>query len=198
MSNRYSFRQMRSGAPTCTNCLLAVKPFCVLRACFEGVQMAAIEIVMSEIDIFVPSTGSSNFFTLEQMKKLDNNAVVGKSVNLQRDRFGWPRGLGNQSRQHQASRDRFVLLVGHDVIVLVPGPQDGSASCQMSSVTKVKAISGPHYRYWAVSFNRWCCRWQLLLSCVKNRKQVRNQSLQVAFVISWSLPNQILAQLDAQ
>ena len=87
--------------------------------------MAAIEIVMSEIDIFVPSTGNSNFFTLEQMKKLDNNAVVGKSVNLQRDRFGWPRGLGNQSRQHQASKDRSVLLVGHDVIVLVPGPQKG-------------------------------------------------------------------------
>ena len=73
-------------------CLLAVKPFCVFEACFEGVQMAAIEIVMSEIDIFVSSTGNSNFFTLEQMKKLDNNAVVGKSVNLQRDRFGWPRG----------------------------------------------------------------------------------------------------------
>ena len=53
-----------------------------------------------------------------------------------------PEVLGNESRQHQASKDRFVLLVGHDVIVLVPGPQDGSASCQKSSVTKVES----HFR----------------------------------------------------
>ena len=52
------------------------------------------------------------------MKKLDNNAVVGKSVNLQRDRLGWPKGFGNETK------DRFVLPVGHDVIVLVPGPQE--------------------------------------------------------------------------
>ena len=39
----------------------------------------------TDIDIFVSSTGNCNFFTLDQMKKLDNNAVVGMSVNLQRD-----------------------------------------------------------------------------------------------------------------
>ena len=118
--------QLQANAFRCTYVheLLAWRdPFCVLQSCFEGVQDAAIKLVMSEIDIFVSSTGNSDFFTLVHMKKLDNNAVVGMAANLQRDRLGWPRGLGGQeSRQHQTSKDRFVLLVGHDAIVLVLGP----------------------------------------------------------------------------
>ena len=77
-----SGRQTRLGAPTCTNCLPGVTPFCALQACFEGVQVVPIETVMSEFDIFVSSTGNFNFFTWDQMKKLDNNAVVGMSVNF--------------------------------------------------------------------------------------------------------------------
>ena len=76
---------MRSGAPTCTSLVAWRDPFCVLQVCYDGVQAAAIKIVMSDIDIFVSSTGKFIFFTLDQMKKLDNNAVVGMSVNLQRD-----------------------------------------------------------------------------------------------------------------
>ena len=93
----------------------------------DGVQVAAIKIVMSDIDSFVSSTGNFNFFTLDQMKKLDNNAVVGMSVNLQRDRLCLlaQRPWKAESRQHQASKDRFVLPLGHSVIVLVSGPQNG-------------------------------------------------------------------------
>ena len=48
-------------------------PFCALQVCFEGVQ---VETVMSEIDIFVSSTGIT---TLDHIKKLTNNTFVGNT-----------------------------------------------------------------------------------------------------------------------
>ena len=50
---------------------------CALQACFEGVQSVAIGTVMSEIDIFISTTGNLIFSTLDHMKKLENNAFVG-------------------------------------------------------------------------------------------------------------------------
>merc|ERR1712064_100258 len=49
-------------------------PICALQACMEGFQVAAIESVVSEIDIFVSSTGNFNIITLDHMKKMKNNA----------------------------------------------------------------------------------------------------------------------------
>ena len=147
--------------------------------------MAAFKFVMSQNHIFVSSTGNSNFFTLDQIEKLNNTAIVDKSVNLQRDRLGWPRRLGrHERRQHEASGARFVLPVGHDVIVLVPGPQEwllteelgnkvsklhlpilGQSSLSSSRDKHMrlrsKAHSEPHYRLLG-------CRFQsvlLLLAC---------------------------------
>ena len=48
-------------------------PFRALQACFEGVR---VETVMSEIDIFVSSTG---VITLDHMKKLNEITVVGNT-----------------------------------------------------------------------------------------------------------------------
>ena len=52
-------------------------PICTMQACMEGFQVAAIESVVSEIDIFVSSTGNFNIITLDHMKKMKNNAIVG-------------------------------------------------------------------------------------------------------------------------
>merc|ERR1712185_502298 len=54
-----------------------VDPICALQACMEGFQVAAMESVVGEIDIFVSSTGNYKIITLEHMKKMKNNAVVG-------------------------------------------------------------------------------------------------------------------------
>merc|ERR1712136_254939 len=61
-------------------------PICALQACMEGFQVAAIESVVSEIDIFVSSTGNFNIITLEGMK-VDN-------IKPQVDRFVFPDGHG--------------------------------------------------------------------------------------------------------
>merc|ERR1711862_650423 len=52
-------------------------PICALQACMEGFQVATMEQVVGEIDIFVSTTGNFQIITLEHMKKMKNNAIVG-------------------------------------------------------------------------------------------------------------------------
>ena len=156
---------------------------------------------------------------LVHKKKLDNNSVVGMSVNLSRDRFGWPRCVeGRESRQHKASKDRLVLPVGHDVIVLVPGAHGGVCLLPKELGNKVAKLHSPILCAKLTFLTKQAkttrlkvrttlpgCEFQsmvLSLAVVAvqcERPQTRrNRSLQVAFVMSCSLTNQILAQLDAQ
>merc|ERR1711865_1322163 len=52
-------------------------PICALQACMEGFQVVTMESVVSEVDIFITTTGNFKIITLEHMKKMKNNAIVG-------------------------------------------------------------------------------------------------------------------------
>merc|ERR1712216_784694 len=54
-----------------------VDPICALQACMEGFQVAKLESVVGEVDIFITTTGNFKIITLENMKKMKNNAIVG-------------------------------------------------------------------------------------------------------------------------
>merc|ERR1719377_202291 len=54
-----------------------IDPINALQACMEGFQVVTLEEVVGEIDIFVSSTGNFNIITIEHMKKMKNNAIVG-------------------------------------------------------------------------------------------------------------------------
>merc|ERR1719440_2740381 len=54
-----------------------IDPICALQACMEGFQVATLESVIGEIDIFVTTTGNKDIITVEHMKKMKNNAIVG-------------------------------------------------------------------------------------------------------------------------
>merc|ERR1712165_527583 len=54
-----------------------IDPICALQACMEGFQVVTIEDVVGEVDIFTSCTGNFNIITLEHMKKMKNNAIVG-------------------------------------------------------------------------------------------------------------------------
>merc|ERR1711972_1003855 len=43
----------------------------------EGFQVVTMESVIGEMDIFVTTTGNFKIITLEHMKKMKNNAIVG-------------------------------------------------------------------------------------------------------------------------
>merc|ERR1712186_143457 len=54
-----------------------IDPICSLQACMEGFQVATMESVVGEIDIFTSATGNFKIITLEHMKKMKNNAIIG-------------------------------------------------------------------------------------------------------------------------
>merc|ERR1712211_168334 len=54
-----------------------IDPICALQACMEGYQVATIESVVKEVDIFVSTTGNFNIIRIEHMKCMKNNAIVG-------------------------------------------------------------------------------------------------------------------------
>lgn len=54
-----------------------VDPICALQACMEGYEVVRIEDVLHNMDIFITATGNKSIITLEHMKKMKNNAIVG-------------------------------------------------------------------------------------------------------------------------
>merc|ERR1711964_132778 len=54
-----------------------IDPICALQACMEGFQVVTLESVVGEADIFVTTTGNKDIITVEHMKKMKNNAIVG-------------------------------------------------------------------------------------------------------------------------
>jgi len=101
-----------------------IDPICALQACMEGFQVVRMEDVLGEVDIFVTSTGNFNIITIEQMKKMKNNAIVGNIGHF--DNEIDMAGLENVKNQVKVENikdqvDRFVFPDGHGVIVLASG-----------------------------------------------------------------------------
>merc|ERR1719263_842431 len=98
-------------------------PICALQACMEGYQVAKMESVVSEIDIFVSATGNYNIIRLEHMLKMKNNAIVGNIGHFDNeiDMAGPEAYPGIKRITIKPQCDRFVFPDGHGVIVLAEG-----------------------------------------------------------------------------
>merc|ERR1712019_322808 len=100
-----------------------IDPICALQACMEGFQVATLEDVVGEIDIFVTTTGNFKIITLEHMKKMKNNAIVGNIGHFDNeiDMAGLKSSEGIKVENIKPQVDRFVFPDGHGVIVLASG-----------------------------------------------------------------------------
>jgi len=100
-----------------------IDPICALQACMEGFQVVAIDSVVGEIDIFTSATGNFNIITLEHMKKMKNNAIVGNIGHFDNeiDMAGLEGMAGVTVENIKPQVDRFVFPDGHGVIVLAAG-----------------------------------------------------------------------------
>jgi adenosylhomocysteinase len=98
-------------------------PICALQACMEGYQVAPLESVVGEIDIFVTTTGNFNIITLEHMKKMKNNAIVGNIGHFDNeiDMAGLEGMAGIKVENIKPQVDRFVFPNGSGIIVLASG-----------------------------------------------------------------------------
>merc|ERR1712113_975432 len=100
-----------------------IDPICALQACMEGFQVVTLEEVVGEIDIFTSATGNFDIITLEHMKKMKNNAIIGNIGHFDEEIHmagleGFP-GIKCENIKPQAVR--FVFPNGHGVIVLAVG-----------------------------------------------------------------------------
>merc|ERR1712113_438111 len=100
-----------------------IDPICALQACMEGYQVTTLESVVGEIDIFVTTTGNFNIITLEHMKKMKNNAIVGNIGHFDNeiDMAGLEGFEGIKVDNIKPQVDRFVFPNGTGVIVLASG-----------------------------------------------------------------------------
>merc|ERR1719486_1614890 len=100
-----------------------IDPICALQACMEGYQVATIEQVVGEIDIFVTTTGNFKIITLESMKKMKNNAIVGNIGHFDNEiemvELEGFQGIKCENIKPQV--DRFEFPDGHGVIILASG-----------------------------------------------------------------------------
>merc|ERR1711976_1036509 len=115
-----AFAMRGSGA----RCLITeCDPICALQACMEGFQVVTMESVVSEVDIFTSATGNFDILTLEHMKKMKNNAIVGNIWHFDNeiDMAGLENLPGMKVENIKPQVDRFVFPDGHGVIVLASG-----------------------------------------------------------------------------
>merc|ERR1711876_78003 len=100
-----------------------IDPINALQACMEGFQVAKMESVVGEIDIFVSTTGNKDIITLEHMKKMKNNAIVGNighfDDEIEMEKLEKFPGIKIENIKQQV--DRYVFPDGHGVIVLASG-----------------------------------------------------------------------------
>merc|ERR1712054_389498 len=89
----------------------------------EGFQVVTMDSVVGEVDIFTSATGNFNIITLEHMKKMKNNAIVGNIGHFDNeiDMEGLEGFAGIKVENIKPQVDRFVYPDGHGVIVLASG-----------------------------------------------------------------------------
>merc|ERR1711975_89036 len=100
-----------------------IDPICALQACMEGFQVATMEDVVGEIDIFVTTTGNFKIITLEHMKKMKNNAIVGNIGHFDNEiEMAELEGFaGIKVENIKPQVDRFEFPDGHGIIILASG-----------------------------------------------------------------------------
>merc|ERR1712242_569667 len=89
----------------------------------EGFQVVKIESVVGEMDIFVSTTGNFKIITLEHMKKMKNNAIVGNIGHFDNEiqMAELEKCDGIKIENIKAQVDRFLFPDGHGIIVLASG-----------------------------------------------------------------------------
>merc|ERR1711881_346122 len=100
-----------------------IDPICALQACMEGFEVNTLDNMVGEADIFVTTTGNFKIITLEHMKKMKNNAIVGNighfDNEIEIEKLEKFEGIKVENIKPQV--DRFVFPDGHGVIILAAG-----------------------------------------------------------------------------
>jgi len=100
-----------------------IDPICALQALMEGFQVTTVEDVIEDADLFITTTGNFNVITVDHMRRMKNNAIVGNIGHFDNeiDMAGLFKEPGIQRQTIKPQVDRFVFQDGHGVLVLAEG-----------------------------------------------------------------------------
>ena len=100
-----------------------IDPICALQALMEGYEVKRVEDVLDYADIYVTTTGNKNIITLEHMKQMKNNAIVGNIGHFDNEieMIAVERDASVSRENIKPQVDRWIFADGHGVIVLAEG-----------------------------------------------------------------------------
>ncbi|MFI1995955.1 adenosylhomocysteinase [Actinoplanes sp. NPDC020271] len=100
-----------------------VDPICALQAAMDGLQVARIEDVVGEADIFVTTTGGTDIITVEHLSAMKHNAIVGNVGHFddEIDMAGLNKVAGIEKIEIKPQVHEWRFPDGHSVIVLSEG-----------------------------------------------------------------------------
>ena len=100
-----------------------VDPICALQAAMEGYQVARLEDVVADADIFITTTGCFNVITAEHMSQMKHQAIVGNIGHFDNeiDMAGLARTPGITKTEIKPQVHEWTFADGHSIIVLSEG-----------------------------------------------------------------------------
>jgi adenosylhomocysteinase len=100
-----------------------VDPICALQAAMEGYQVARLEDVVADADIFITTTGCFNVITAEHMGQMKHQAIVGNIGHFDNeiDMAGLARTPGITKTEIKPQVHEWTFSDGHSIIVLSEG-----------------------------------------------------------------------------
>lgn len=100
-----------------------IDPICALQALMEGYEVKRVEDVLDYADIYVTTTGNKNVITLEHMRQMKNNAIVGNIGHFDNEieMIAVERDASVTRENIKPQVDRWIFEDGHGIIVLAEG-----------------------------------------------------------------------------
>ncbi len=100
-----------------------VDPICALQAAMEGYQVARLEDVVADADIFITTTGCYDVITADHMAQMKHQAIVGNIGHFDNeiDMAGLARTPGITKTEIKPQVHEWTFADGHSIIVLSEG-----------------------------------------------------------------------------
>ncbi|MGL6278106.1 MAG: adenosylhomocysteinase [Gaiella sp.] len=100
-----------------------IDPICALQALMEGYEVVRLDDVIAEADVIVTATGNRDIVTIEHMRRMKHNAVVGNIGHFDNeiDLASLTKEPGIRRDQVKPQVDQWIFPDGHAIIVLSEG-----------------------------------------------------------------------------
>ncbi|WP_374999660.1 adenosylhomocysteinase [Aeromicrobium sp. CTD01-1L150] len=100
-----------------------IDPICALQAAMDGYQVATVEDVVADADIFITTTGNIDIITAEHMRQMKHQAIVGNIGHFDNeiDLAGLEKTPGVVKKEVKPQVHEFTFDDGHSVLMLSEG-----------------------------------------------------------------------------